>query len=85
MGWAFFKRVFLKPSGLGFLKKTGFLNPEYCSVIVVEPGVLLVNPIRPCLKINDHPVGWEHFSQLGWDVFEVPAPVTIDGLFCTVL
>ena len=62
--------------------------PVLC--VNTEPGVLLVNPIRPCLKINDVPVGWEHFSQRGWDVFEVPPPVTIDGwfsatVFCVLL
>jgi len=51
----------------------------------VEPGVLLVNPARPCLKINDVPVGWEHFSQHGWDVFEVPPPVTINGRLSAVI
>jgi len=40
-----------------------------------------VNPVRPCLKINDVPVGWEYFSQRGWDIFEVPPPVTIGGRF----
>jgi len=61
-----------------------FWNTLYvvCTTVAVEPGVLLVNPVRPCLKINDVPVGWEYFSQRGWDVFEVPPPVTISGRFC---
>ena len=53
-----------------------------CTSVDSEPGVLLVNPVHPCLKVNDVPVGWEYFSQRGWDVFEVPPPVTISGWFC---
>ena len=54
------------------------------TVIDTDPGVLLVNPVRPCLKINDIPVGWEYFTQRGWDVIEVPPPVTVSGWFCQV-
>lgn len=54
-------------------------------MILSEPGLLLVNPVRPCLKINDVPIGWEYFSQHGWDVVEVPPPVTIDSKLFKVL
>jgi len=55
------------------------------SMYYIEPGVLLVNPVRPCLKIDDIPVGWDYFSRRGWDVYEVPPPVTVSGVFLTVI
>lgn len=51
-------------------------------MLFLGPGLLMVNPVRPCLKINDEPMGWEYFSKRGWDVVEVPPPTTIDSKYC---
>lgn len=44
-----------------------------------EPGVVLVNPEEPFLKVNDEPCGWEFFSKRGWKVVPVPHPVVCKG------
>jgi len=51
-----------------------------------EPGVLLVNPSRSSLKINDDiPAGWQHFTRRGWEVFDAPPSVTINSGFSVVI
>ncbi|ELT97160.1 hypothetical protein CAPTEDRAFT_108300 [Capitella teleta] len=43
--------------------------------IPLKPGVLIVSPIRHCIKINDVPTNkWDWFTDRGWKVYEVPAP-----------
>jgi len=45
-----------------------------------EPGLLMVNPVWPCLKIDDVTTGWEYFRERGWDVVVAPHPVVTKGI-----
>jgi len=56
-----------------------------CVFVCVEPGVMLVNPERPCLRINGVPAGWEHFTQRGWEIFEVPPSVIRGSSFSLIV
>ena len=45
------------------------------------PGLMVVCPVRPCLRVNDIPTnGWDWFTKRGWEVHEVPEPITIDSM-----
>ncbi|XP_064652209.1 glycine amidinotransferase, mitochondrial-like [Lineus longissimus] len=49
-------------------------NPLHidASFCMLSPGLVITNPIRPCLQ-------QEKFEQMGWKIVEAPAPVMPEG------
>ncbi len=45
------------------------------------PGLMIVSGERPCIKIDDVPIGWEFFEERGWEVLRVPLPKYVESKF----
>lgn len=46
----------------------------------LRPGLVFVCPVRPFLLVNDEPMGWEWFTDRGWDVVQVPEPQVVKNM-----
>ncbi|KAK2157962.1 hypothetical protein LSH36_180g03014 [Paralvinella palmiformis] len=55
-----------------------FFGTQNChadaTLMPLRPGLLIVAGERPCLKVDDQPIGWEYFEERGWEVVQVPLP-----------